>query len=305
MSTPTINKLQWGQAGEYDAVDDRMVIAALAVGRTGLIRPVSLSAGAGLNVNIAGGWFGVADCNDGTACVIGSRSQLSILVAAGGGASRTDYLWADINPDAGTWSLTLLTAAQLPGRYGLLLGAIYVPAGANTSSQFTFTAAGVTYGSADLRTVIQQGDRAVTSGTNTTFLRLAAGKPGATEQYLLRGNVNGRFGARGDRLRLTWNFQPGINSINIMITQVIGDRSIPRVTGQTYGANVGPNVAFVSDPIATLERFYITFEGQFRTQPTNMPEFLNLQAAHYSGANWNIYTGSFMSLQRAVQGPTG
>jgi hypothetical protein len=82
-----------------------------------------------------GPWQAIVDCGDRTLAVIGSRNQAQIDVNAGGAAARTDVLWADIDPDAGTWTGNIYAAGQEIGRLGVLLATINVPAGANTSAQ--------------------------------------------------------------------------------------------------------------------------------------------------------------------------
>lgn len=132
MSTPS-GILAWGQAGSYDAVDDRAVIAALAGRAAGLVVPPTLTPGAGLAVNI-GRWSAIVDAGDGTKGVIGSRDAAPIAIPAGGASVRTDVIWADIDPDAGTWTLDLYTPAQAAGRAGVSLGTVTVPPGANSSA---------------------------------------------------------------------------------------------------------------------------------------------------------------------------
>jgi hypothetical protein len=135
MTTPT-GKLAWGQAGNYDAADDRAVITAVTNGRVGLVAPVQVNAGAGLLILIRGGWVGVASCADQTSAVVGSRED-SVVTANPGPAtgSREDVIWCDTNPDEGVWEMRVLTAAQAAGRAGIPLVNITVPANANLSSQ--------------------------------------------------------------------------------------------------------------------------------------------------------------------------
>lgn len=127
--------LLWGQAGVFDAIDDRMLVTALAAGTLGLVRQPVLTPGAGLTVNI-GRWHGIADCGDGTSAVIGTRDTQSVDVPAGGGASRVDVIFADLDVDAGTWTADLYTEAEAATRAGLVLGRVTVPAGANSAAQF-------------------------------------------------------------------------------------------------------------------------------------------------------------------------
>jgi len=130
----------WGQAGVYNAVDDRYLAAALSGSDTGVVRPAILTAASGLVVNVAAGWLAVASCADGTQCVVGSRQTHQVTLAGGpASGTRVDYLWCDTNADAGTWTLRVLSQAQTIGRVGVSLARIDVPQGANLSSQMTFT----------------------------------------------------------------------------------------------------------------------------------------------------------------------
>jgi hypothetical protein len=131
-----MGKLAWGQAGNYDASDDRAVITAVTAGRVGLVRPVRASAGAGLTVLITGGWVGVASCEDFTSGVVGSRDELAVQANPGPGTgSREDVVWCDTNPEEGTFQLSVRTRADAAGRTGIPLVWITVPANANLASQ--------------------------------------------------------------------------------------------------------------------------------------------------------------------------
>jgi hypothetical protein len=137
MTTPT-GKLAWGQAAVYDAIDDRSVIAAVTRARSGLIAFPVVTALSGLQIQLTGGWLGVANCGDGTSAVVGSRLDLVVNASAGpASGTRADVLWCDVQPDAGTWSLSVITAAASVGRTGLLLANITVPANATLASQMT------------------------------------------------------------------------------------------------------------------------------------------------------------------------
>jgi hypothetical protein len=133
--------LRYGQAGSYDAIDDRSVITALAGGRKGLVQAPTLAAAAGLVVNL-GPWLALVDAGDGTTAVIGDRTARQIPVLAGGASARTETLWADINPQAATWGpLQILGAPALVGRAGLALGTVVTPVNANAASALTLTPA--------------------------------------------------------------------------------------------------------------------------------------------------------------------
>jgi hypothetical protein len=143
MTTPS-GLLEWGQSGNYNAIDDRGVIGALAGFRpNGLIVAPVLTAGAGLVVNISA-WSALVDCGDGTRAVIGSRTAQTITETAGGASPRTDYIWADLSVDPGTWSASIVTS--IPARTGVLLGTITVPASAATAAAMTFSSGALASG---------------------------------------------------------------------------------------------------------------------------------------------------------------
>ena len=113
MSEAPTGPLAWGQAGIYDAIDDRLVIAAVTRYRTGLTWPIEAAAGSGLNVIVRGGWVGVADCGDRTSAVVGSRVDTTITAIPGPATgSREDLIWVDTQPDAGTWVMRVITASR-------------------------------------------------------------------------------------------------------------------------------------------------------------------------------------------------
>lgn len=132
--------LMWGQAGIYNAVDDRLVIAGVTDSMIGVVRPATLTPGPGLQVNIGPGWLAVADCGDGTTAIAGSRQSHALDESAGpSSGSRIDHVWVDTFPNDGAWELRLVPEGQTIGRAGVSLGRITVPAGANLASQMTFS----------------------------------------------------------------------------------------------------------------------------------------------------------------------
>ena len=137
MSTPTpTGTLRWGQSGRYTAFDDRVVITALAGGRTGVIQPARMTPAGGLTISVSGGWLAIADAGDGTSCVVGSRLATEVDAAPGDVGERTDELWAEIaDPETATWVLSLLPAGGSRG--GVLLGWVHVPPGATSSAEMT------------------------------------------------------------------------------------------------------------------------------------------------------------------------
>jgi hypothetical protein len=165
----TTGQFEYGQGGTYQAADDRRMITALAAGRAaGVVTPVALTAGAGLNVVVAAGWLAVASAADGTLGVLGSGSSITVLGNAGdAGAPRTDALWADVSPTTGLFTLSIMPQASTPGRIGIQLATITVPASANLASAFTLAPAAATF------PVFTSG---VTVGPNSTWT-LAGGNP--------------------------------------------------------------------------------------------------------------------------------
>jgi len=135
MTMPT-GLLEWGQAGQFNAIDDRSAIAALFANTGlsgGLVVPPTFTPGTGLAITM-GPWLAVVDCGDGTKAVIGSRASSTFNETAGGASARVDVVWADINPDNATWTLALISEAAMSGRSGVFLGLIFVPASASTSA---------------------------------------------------------------------------------------------------------------------------------------------------------------------------
>jgi hypothetical protein len=147
--------LMWGQAGVYNAVDDRLAIAALCDSAIGVVRPARASAGTGLNVVVQAGWLAIATCDDGTNAVVGARQTHTLAATAGSvGAARRDHIWCDTDPDGGTWALRIIPESDTLYRSGVSLGVINVPAGANLASQFTFSQMVPTLGRhADMSTI--------------------------------------------------------------------------------------------------------------------------------------------------------
>jgi hypothetical protein len=137
MTTPS-GKLAWGQAGNYDAVDDRQVIAAVTRNRLGLVWPSTVTPGSGMTVILQGGWLGVASCGDRTSAVVGSRLDQVINALPGPATgSREDVLWCDTEPDEGVWSLSVITRSDSAGRPGLPLAWITAPANATLATDLT------------------------------------------------------------------------------------------------------------------------------------------------------------------------
>jgi hypothetical protein len=137
MTTP-YGLLRWGQAGRYTALDDRLVITALAGGRNGIVRPVSMAPAAGLAITIEAGWLAVADCADGTCAVLASDNAIEVRVGPGGAADRRDEVLAEVvDPETAQWAVSVMPpgsgGAESTG--GIVLGWVHVPAGATTAEQ--------------------------------------------------------------------------------------------------------------------------------------------------------------------------
>jgi len=194
MTTPT-GLLEWGQSGNYNGIDDRAVIAALAQGCSlGIVgAPPSLTAQSGLTIAV-GPWQAVVNCGDGTRAVIGSRTTQTITETAGGGSARTDVIWADINVDGGSWSASIVASPVSPTRTGVALGSITVPAGAATSAAMTLNpalcAASGSYNTFDAtqRTVTQTSLRDLTG-----VLTIPANEPQIGDIYEVEVHGHGTW----------------------------------------------------------------------------------------------------------------
>ncbi|HEX4399686.1 MAG TPA: hypothetical protein VH136_18750 [Trebonia sp.] len=187
MTTPS-GLLAWGQAGEYNAVDDRSVITALANTRNGVVIAAALSAGSGLVVNIASGWLAVANCGDGTCAVIGSRVAQSVTVPAGpSSGSLTSYIWADVNPDSALYTVNVITPAQAAGRSGVLLGTVIANAGNNTSASMTLTSAAPSFATVDGVNIatVETGGAAYLYATKSGMLYVESRNPPAAAGTLV------------------------------------------------------------------------------------------------------------------------
>jgi hypothetical protein len=184
----------WGQGGQYNAVDDRAVITALANTKNGIVKPCALSAGAGLIVNIAGGWLAVANCGDGTSAVIGSRTVLPVTVPAGpASGTLTSYVWADVNPDAATFTVNVITPAQAAGRSGVQLGTVVAGAGNNAASQMAITATAPSFGNFNGVTLAtaETGGSAYVYATATGMLYVKAQPPNSAAGTLVASVQDG------------------------------------------------------------------------------------------------------------------
>jgi hypothetical protein len=130
----------WGQAGAYNAVDDRQAITAVSDSMTGVVRPAVVTAGSGLTLNIAAGWLAIASCHDGTTAVVGARQSHQLQAPAGqAGAGRNYWVWVDTDPDGARWEMRLVLEADTVDRPGVGLARVQIPAGTNLATQFVIS----------------------------------------------------------------------------------------------------------------------------------------------------------------------
>jgi len=131
----------WGQDSAYTAQDDRLLITALSMGRTGVVRPAAFTVMPGtLTIAVDPGWLAVADAGDGTSMVTGSAAPASVNAIPGtAGTARNDVIWCDVFTDSGRWVLGVLFASDTIGRPGVQLGTVHVPAGATTADTMSVT----------------------------------------------------------------------------------------------------------------------------------------------------------------------
>jgi hypothetical protein len=135
----TVTNIAWGQAGVYDAHDDRQVITALARLQAGVVKPPALTPGTGLVLNISP-WLAVVPAGDETMCVCYSHNATAITVPAGPPTgTRTDVVWIDVDADTATWVMGLRTTSEIVGRAGLEVGRLVAPAGASSVAAMTLT----------------------------------------------------------------------------------------------------------------------------------------------------------------------
>jgi hypothetical protein len=136
MTTPT-GQLSWGQAGRYAAVDDRLVISALAGMRHGVVIPARVSAAPPLGIAIESGWLGVATAGDGTVCVVAGMTATVVQAQAGGAGARTDLVRVYISdPETAAYEIQV-SPGGVEDTSGLTLAEVDIPAGVTTSAGFT------------------------------------------------------------------------------------------------------------------------------------------------------------------------
>lgn len=179
MTTPS-GLLAWGQAGQYNANDDRAVITALANQRNGVVSQCQMAAGTGLLIHIYAGWLAVADCGDSTIGVIGSRVPMDVPVPAGPATgTQTWYIWADVNPDAATFTVSAIAPADAGGRSGVQLGTVTAHAGDNSAAQMSISSAQPSFDNVSGLTIHtpSTGGTAYIEATSTGQLYLASRIP--------------------------------------------------------------------------------------------------------------------------------
>ena len=308
--------LQWGQAGVYNAVDDRMVITALTNGRTGMARPVTLNAGNGLNVILRGGWLAIAAAGDGTSVVAGARDDVTFTVPAGGASARNDILWCDVSPDQATWTLALISQSQVAGRAGIQLGTISVPAGASLASQFGLQGNVSPYGGGDVRSAMNANNVPITGAqTSREIVCVICGRVGAATTYNMRYRLSGRVHERATQVIAGVYYRSGIQRVQATIHMAWATGGGTYVSHTNTSAGVAfsrmwsqegtASMAYTVGPVPAWTDFFIDVEGQIRLNPVTPTDVLgnpqqegglavvvNAQA----GANITIREGCYMEL---------
>lgn len=195
--------LVWGQrtdpASGYNANDDRMAITALAgygggiaAVRHGVVRQPTFSGTASTSATL-GPWLALADCGDNTVAAIGNRGQTQITVA-GSTAAVTRYIFADIDAEAGTWNVTVVTGS-VANRDGVLLGHINVQPGTTNTNQmvshwFPEPSRGLgPQGMIARYTVVDTTRRNATSYSGAASVCQVTARMQAGRQYQIRGGT--------------------------------------------------------------------------------------------------------------------
>lgn len=188
--------LMWGQAGIFNGVDDRMVIAALAGSAVGVVREARITAGTGMTVNVGAGWLAIASCEDGTSCVVGSRQSHALTLPAGvPGTASVYHVWVDTHPDDARWELRAVPQGETIGRPGVSLGRVTVPAGASLASGAQFSGWVPTLGRHSDVPVTGHGRAVNQSWTRLTPRYLIAPyQIAGSRQFVLRANGTAHTG---------------------------------------------------------------------------------------------------------------
>ncbi|MCL2582936.1 MAG: hypothetical protein FWE35_10810 [Streptosporangiales bacterium] len=127
----TTGAAMWGQSGVYSAHNDRFLVTALGMGRSGVIRPLETTVVPGtLTIETAAGWAAIADAGDGTHMIVGSEipGLIEILPGSADG-DRDDVIWCDVFAEQGRWSIGVIFESDTTDRAGVRLGTVHVPAG--------------------------------------------------------------------------------------------------------------------------------------------------------------------------------
>lgn len=303
MTMPS-GKLQWGQTGVYDAIDDRLVITALSGGQAGVVRPATLIAGSGLNLELAGGWLAIAAAADGTNVVAGSHDSVTFTVPAGGSAARQDWLWCDVEPDTATWSLALLTSSEIIGRTGVLLATISVPANASAATALGLHPAGVSYGP---RTVMLSPatDFIDVTGTQPTgswtrIFRMPAGAPGAAVNYFLDLHLFGEISAT-EAVAVDLAYPGGIDRLSLVVrSSWSGDAGAARAGDASYTwITSGTDTWNSVGPMPATSGWRIQMRGQLRVHAItglDTPPELTMSMNARTGTTVRVRKGCTMSL---------
>lgn len=135
----TTGAAMWGQSGVYSARNDRFLVTALGMGRSGVVRPLEATVVPGtLTIETAAGWAAIADAGDGTHMIVGSEIPGLIEILPGSeDGDRDDVIWCDVFAEQGRWSIGVIFETDTIDRAGVRLGTVHVPAGAQDVNTVT------------------------------------------------------------------------------------------------------------------------------------------------------------------------
>jgi hypothetical protein len=279
MTTPS-GRLAWGQAGNYDAADDRAVIAAVTGFRTGLVAPIGARPGAGLFVIVEGGWLGVADCGDGTSAVVGHRLDLAVEARPGpGSGERLDVIWCDVEPDEGEWTLTVIGEAEQAGRPGIPVVYLTVPAGATLAAQM------------DIRPAERDIERRLLYYSSQTDARTLNAQTWQTAPTLVWTPAAGVPHSPGHWYRAAWQLN-----------------SVMAVTGSLAGrAGLGSSAAFGGEADTALGQATSISYAAYNRESTAYIEWIYRftgpapQNRVYRGRMWSVGAGTYRPNSTGAQ----
>lgn len=187
--TEVTGPAMWGQNAEYTARQDRMALTALAMGRSGVVRPAQFTVVPGtMTIQVAASWMAIADVGDGSCMVIAGTEPAEVEAIPGGEDPRTDLIWADVFPDDGRWALRVVMQEETQHRSGVSLATIDVPAEATVADYMVVNASPSDYSTLPGPPGPQGPPGIVILGTLTDESQLpVSGQPG--QGYLIGGDL--------------------------------------------------------------------------------------------------------------------